>query len=48
MQVLEQQLRNRLEPLRSFPHIGDVRVIGGVGVLEMVRGPLLYAALPDY
>ncbi len=32
---LEQQLRAGLEPLRGLPKIGDVRVIGGVGVLEL-------------
>jgi adenosylmethionine-8-amino-7-oxononanoate aminotransferase len=37
VQALEQQLRRRLEPLRSFPHVGDVRVIGGVGIVELVR-----------
>jgi len=32
---LEQQLRAGLEPLRSLPKVGDVRVIGGVGVVEL-------------
>jgi adenosylmethionine---8-amino-7-oxononanoate aminotransferase len=32
---LEQQLRAGLEPLRSLPCVGDVRVIGGVGVVEL-------------
>ena len=35
--ALEHQLRARLAPLRNLPHVGDVRVIGGVGVLELVR-----------
>ncbi|GBC82939.1 Adenosylmethionine-8-amino-7-oxononanoate aminotransferase [bacterium HR10] len=35
--ALERQLRARLEPLRDLPHVGDVRVIGGVGILELVR-----------
>ena len=33
---LEQQLRAGLEPLRELPLVGDVRVIGGVGALELV------------
>jgi adenosylmethionine-8-amino-7-oxononanoate aminotransferase len=50
VQALEAQLRAGLEPLRSF---GDVRVIGGVGVVELDSaapgylddlGPRLYAA----
>jgi adenosylmethionine---8-amino-7-oxononanoate aminotransferase len=32
---LEQQLCAGLEPLRSLPQVGDVRVIGGVGVVEL-------------
>lgn len=32
---LEQQLRAGLEPLRELPGVGDVRVIGGVGVVEL-------------
>ena len=34
---LEQHLRRRLEPLRYMTKVGDVRVIGGVGVVELVR-----------
>ncbi len=33
---LEQQLREGLEPLRALSIVGDVRVIGGVGALELV------------
>lgn len=32
---LEEQLRTGLEPLRSLCRVGDVRVIGGVGVVEL-------------
>lgn len=32
---LEQQLREGLEPLRQRPHVSDVRVLGGVGVVEL-------------
>jgi adenosylmethionine-8-amino-7-oxononanoate aminotransferase len=34
--ALEGWLREGLEPLRALPHVGDVRVIGGVGVVELV------------
>ncbi|MGH9962381.1 MAG: adenosylmethionine--8-amino-7-oxononanoate transaminase, partial [Pyrinomonadaceae bacterium] len=34
---LEQHLRRRLKPLTDLPHVGDVRVIGGVGVIELVK-----------
>jgi adenosylmethionine-8-amino-7-oxononanoate aminotransferase len=33
---LEAQLRAGLEPLRELPSVGDVRVIGGVGIVELV------------
>lgn len=33
---LEQKLKEGLEPLRSLDCVGDVRVIGGVGVVELV------------
>jgi adenosylmethionine-8-amino-7-oxononanoate aminotransferase len=36
VQDLERQLRARLEPLRDRSIVGDVRVIGGVGALELV------------
>jgi adenosylmethionine-8-amino-7-oxononanoate aminotransferase len=32
---LERQLRAGLEPLRALSRVGDVRVIGGVGVVEL-------------
>ncbi|MEP7353363.1 MAG: adenosylmethionine--8-amino-7-oxononanoate transaminase [Acidobacteriota bacterium] len=32
---LEQQMRAGLEPLRSLPQVADVRVMGGVGVVEL-------------
>jgi adenosylmethionine-8-amino-7-oxononanoate aminotransferase len=35
--VLERQLRAGLEPLRSLACVGDVRVIGGVGIVELVE-----------
>jgi adenosylmethionine-8-amino-7-oxononanoate aminotransferase len=33
---LQGWLREGLEPLRSLPVVGDVRVIGGVGIVELV------------
>ena len=36
---LETQLRAGLEPLRELPWVGDVRVIGGVGVVELAPAP---------
>jgi adenosylmethionine-8-amino-7-oxononanoate aminotransferase len=47
---LERQLGDGLAPLASLPHVADVRVIGGVGVVELVAsggyldalGPRLY------
>jgi adenosylmethionine-8-amino-7-oxononanoate aminotransferase len=41
---LEQHLRARLEPLASLPHVGDVRVIGGVGIIELVEDKRTRAA----
>ena len=35
VQRLEQLLRVGLDPLRALPHVGDVRVIGGVGAVEL-------------
>jgi adenosylmethionine---8-amino-7-oxononanoate aminotransferase len=37
VRALEQQLHNRLAPLASLPHVGDVRVIGDVGIIELVQ-----------
>jgi adenosylmethionine-8-amino-7-oxononanoate aminotransferase len=34
--LLEGWLREGLEPLRALPVVGDVRVLGGVGILELV------------
>lgn len=55
VQMLERHLRAGLEPLRSLPRVGDVRVIGGVGVVELGGdggyldqiGPRLTAAFLD-
>jgi adenosylmethionine-8-amino-7-oxononanoate aminotransferase len=33
---LEAELKSGLEPLRNLPLVGDVRVIGGVGAIELV------------
>ncbi|MGH9764090.1 MAG: adenosylmethionine--8-amino-7-oxononanoate transaminase, partial [Blastocatellia bacterium] len=34
---LEAQLKRRLSPLADHPNVGDVRVLGGVGVVELVQ-----------
>ena len=36
---LEAQLRAGFESLRDLPYVGDVRVIGGVGAVELVSKP---------
>jgi adenosylmethionine-8-amino-7-oxononanoate aminotransferase len=36
VRALEAWLRAGLEPLRDLPVVGDVRVIGGVGIVELV------------
>ncbi len=41
---LEGWLRDGLEPLRTLPVIGDARVIGGVGILELVPDTLSKSA----
>ena len=56
VQALERQLRAGLGPLRSLPAVGDVRVIGGVGIIELESseagyldslGPRLYSEFLD-
>jgi adenosylmethionine---8-amino-7-oxononanoate aminotransferase len=41
VQRLEQQMREELEPLRRLDHVADVRVLGGVGVVELKGGGYL-------
>jgi adenosylmethionine-8-amino-7-oxononanoate aminotransferase len=41
---LEAQLRVRFDEFRGVPLVGDVRVIGGVGVIELVRDHATRAA----
>jgi adenosylmethionine---8-amino-7-oxononanoate aminotransferase len=36
VRAFERQLNDGLEQLRSLPHVGDIRVLGGVGVIELV------------
>jgi adenosylmethionine-8-amino-7-oxononanoate aminotransferase len=36
VRALEGWLRRGLEPLRTLPLVGDIRVIGGVGIIELV------------
>jgi len=42
--ALERRLRAGLEPLRGLPIVGDVRVLGGVGVVELVADKLAKTA----
>jgi adenosylmethionine-8-amino-7-oxononanoate aminotransferase len=44
VRTLEKRFRARLEPLRALPHVGDVRVIGGVGIVELVQDKQTRAA----
>lgn len=37
VQQMEQWLQRGLAPLRSHPSVGDVRVLGGVGIVELVN-----------
>lgn len=37
IEVLEVTMREHLSGLLSHPHVGDVRVLGGVGVVELVQ-----------
>lgn len=38
VQRLETQMREALEPLRTLPQVADVRVLGGVGAVELASG----------
>jgi adenosylmethionine-8-amino-7-oxononanoate aminotransferase len=42
--ALERQLRAELEPLFALNHVGDIRVIGGVGIVELVQDKVTRAA----
>jgi adenosylmethionine-8-amino-7-oxononanoate aminotransferase len=44
VRALEKRFRARLEPLGALPHVGDVRVIGGVGIVELVQDKQTRAA----
>ena len=37
-------MRDGLAPLAALPHVGDVRVIGGVGIIELVSDKASKAA----
>jgi adenosylmethionine---8-amino-7-oxononanoate aminotransferase len=42
--ALERRLRAGLEPLAALEHVGNVRVIGGVGIIELVHDKLTRSA----
>lgn len=44
VRALEGWLRKGLEPLASHPSVGDVRVLGGVGIVELVSDKATKAA----
>jgi adenosylmethionine-8-amino-7-oxononanoate aminotransferase len=44
VQAIEGWLRAGLAPLRSHPAVGDVRVIGGVGIVELVTDKVTKSA----
>ena len=44
VQALEGWLTRGLVPLAALPHVGDVRVIGGVGIVELVMDKATRAA----
>ena len=44
VQALERWLRDGLAPLRALPHVGEVRVLGGVGIIELVTDTYTKAA----
>ena len=44
VQAIESALRTGLEPLRGLPGVADVRVLGGIGVVQMERAVDIAAA----
>jgi adenosylmethionine---8-amino-7-oxononanoate aminotransferase len=44
VQMIEGWLRDGLQPLASHPAVGDVRIIGGVGIVELVSDKAMKAA----
>ena len=44
VRALEVRLRDGLAPLAALPHVGDVRVLGGIGVIELVNDKASKAA----
>ncbi|MGH9914994.1 MAG: adenosylmethionine--8-amino-7-oxononanoate transaminase, partial [Pyrinomonadaceae bacterium] len=44
IRVLERKIERRLNQFKSIPHVGDIRMIGGVGVIELVQDQTTKAA----
>lgn len=44
IRVLEQKIEKRLAQFESIPHVGDIRMIGGVGAIELVQDQTTKAA----
>ena len=42
--ALERQMRDALAPLATLPYVGEVRVLGGVGIVELVENKATKAA----
>ncbi len=45
---IERQLRVELQPCRSFPSVEDVRILGGIGVVELKRPVDMRLLQPEF
>ena len=46
--AMEAQLAEQLEPCRKLPLVADVRVMGGIGVVQMEAGVDVYSLRPKF